>query len=285
MKKINNKLYNEAIKHFSLDVTDDSSFSIADEHTEKYAEELIYCYEQKKSLLDFDIWTYIETLLDEKITFDEYHDLDKLYDYDIQEIDENDQQERSNLREKLKEIRTRSETDKGYVTVDEINPAWSKYDKTVAQTHLSNFGRIYCDSEYQTPIDNEFLLEEIMNENILDLQDKKNVLDVYACNDFRTISSDKLYSIEDSLENVAAFVAGSEMDKDYALVDKNGEVRLYTMGKLLDFVPDKQYLTQLMNVLEPMQTGKVIIPEVKVISEEEMANELAEPEEEMELEL
>lgn len=37
------------------------------------------------------------------------------------------------------------------------------YDKTVAQTHLNNYGEIYLDS-YKKPIDNEYSLEMIEEE-------------------------------------------------------------------------------------------------------------------------
>lgn len=42
----------------------------------------------------------------------------------------------------------------------EINDNWSEYDKTVAKCHLANYGKIYVD-EYNQPIDDEYLLEEI----------------------------------------------------------------------------------------------------------------------------
>lgn len=43
----------------------------------------------------------------------------------------------------------------------EINPWWDNYDKTVAQCHLKNAGVIIVDSEYHTPINNEYDLDEI----------------------------------------------------------------------------------------------------------------------------
>lgn len=56
------------------------------------------------------------------------------------------------------------ETDSGlkYSVLKENN--FSGYDKTVADTHLSNYGEIYLNS-YGEPIDNEFDLEEIENEH------------------------------------------------------------------------------------------------------------------------
>lgn len=43
----------------------------------------------------------------------------------------------------------------------EINPQWDDYNKTVAECHLQNAGVIIVDPEYQTPIDNEYDLDEI----------------------------------------------------------------------------------------------------------------------------
>lgn len=45
--------------------------------------------------------------------------------------------------------------------VKEINPQWDDYNKTVAECHLQNAGVIIIDIEYQTPIDDEFDLDEI----------------------------------------------------------------------------------------------------------------------------
>lgn len=42
----------------------------------------------------------------------------------------------------------------------EINKKWGFYDKTVAECHLNNYGKIFID-EYGCPIDNEYDLMEI----------------------------------------------------------------------------------------------------------------------------
>lgn len=49
-----------------------------------------------------------------------------------------------------------------YFKTKKINPDWCDYDKKVAISHFHNYGYIYCDSKYHTPIDNEFELEEIL---------------------------------------------------------------------------------------------------------------------------
>lgn len=42
-----------------------------------------------------------------------------------------------------------------------INDKWSEYDKTVAETHLRNYGVIFLDTKYRLPIDDLFELEEL----------------------------------------------------------------------------------------------------------------------------
>lgn len=45
-------------------------------------------------------------------------------------------------------------------TTKEINSEWSEYDKMIALSQLTNYGVIYLD-EYDLPIDDEYLLEEL----------------------------------------------------------------------------------------------------------------------------
>jgi hypothetical protein len=47
-------------------------------------------------------------------------------------------------------------------TTKEINANWSDYDKAVAECQLMNYGKIFLD-EYDFPIDDEYLLEELNN--------------------------------------------------------------------------------------------------------------------------
>lgn len=46
-------------------------------------------------------------------------------------------------------------------TAKEISSEWPEYDKTIALSQLTNYGVIYLD-EYNLPIDDEYLLEEIV---------------------------------------------------------------------------------------------------------------------------
>ena len=42
---------------------------------------------------------------------------------------------------------------------------WTEYDRATGQAHLANYGCVYVD-EYCSPIDNEYLLEDIENGNV-----------------------------------------------------------------------------------------------------------------------
>ncbi len=79
-------LFRAAVSHFSHDV----DHNIENDHVRAHAAELICCYENKKSLIDFDFWTQYETLLDEKLTWDEYIALDGMYEDDPLDIDPSD---------------------------------------------------------------------------------------------------------------------------------------------------------------------------------------------------
>ena len=49
-----------------------------------------------------------------------------------------------------------------YFKTKKINLDWCDYDKKVAISHLHNYGYIYCDCVYGTPIDNEFEIDNII---------------------------------------------------------------------------------------------------------------------------
>lgn len=45
-----------------------------------------------------------------------------------------------------------------------VNPEWTRYDKVLAISHLSNFGVIFVEPEYSTPIDDEYYYDELETE-------------------------------------------------------------------------------------------------------------------------
>ena len=96
-------------------------------------------------------------------------------------------------------------------------------------------------------------------------------LAVYECKTFRQPSGIPVCYIEDTPENVAAFIASAPVNKNYAFINSADTVRLFSMGNYLDLVMDKEYLNhELLPVLVPMQTGEKEIPEIKVLSEQQI---------------
>ncbi len=70
----------------------------------KHQEELLFCYENRIGLIDFDCWTHYEDLLGEKITYDEYCAIDSQFDYDVLDVEPGDKEVKKFKRE-LKEFR------------------------------------------------------------------------------------------------------------------------------------------------------------------------------------
>lgn len=93
---------------------------------------------------------------------------------------------------------------------------------------------------------------------------KKNYLSVYKCNEFRVVSNEFVGRIEDTPENISAFVVSADFNSNYALVDDMDTVKVFTMGNYLDLVPDTEYLEkELRPVLLQMQFGETEVPNVK----------------------
>ncbi len=73
--------------------------------------------------------------------------------------------------------------DESYYMDTKINPKWTIYDQTVASSHLNNYGIIFCDKEYGTPIDDEYELDTIVRAEIPDFfeEDEENQEDESWC--------------------------------------------------------------------------------------------------------
>lgn len=50
---------------------------------------------------------------------------------------------------------------KEFSVLHEIDESWCSYDKSVAKSHLENYGVIFIDPIHRDPIDNGYDLEEI----------------------------------------------------------------------------------------------------------------------------
>ena len=92
----------------------------------------------------------------------------------------------------------------------------------------------------------------------------QSYLSVYKCNEFRVVSNEFIGRIEDTPENISAFVVSADFNSNYALVDDMDTVKVFTIGNFLDLVPDTEYLEkELRPVLLQMQFGEIEIPEVR----------------------
>ena len=96
-------LFHEAVAHFSHDI----DHNIENDFVREHAAELIFCYENKKTLIDFDFWCQYETLLKENMTYDEYVALDGMYEDDPLDIEPNDYDTIGVLRADLESYRCR----------------------------------------------------------------------------------------------------------------------------------------------------------------------------------
>ena len=74
--------YFKAIAHFSREAEVDMD----NDHTREHAEELVYCFENQKSLLDYDCWTHYESILGDKLSFQEYIYVDSRLNEDPLEL-------------------------------------------------------------------------------------------------------------------------------------------------------------------------------------------------------
>lgn len=93
-------------------------------------------------------------------------------------------------------------------------------------------------------------------------------LKIYECAGFREASGFPVCYIEDTPENIAAFIVTRHCSKNYAFVSPDDELKLFSMGKFLDLVEDQKYLhEELLPVIVGMQTGERDIPEVKYLTE------------------
>jgi len=80
--------------------------NIMNEHVKSYADELIFCHKNHKGIIDFDFWTHYDDILDEKLTFDEYTQLDNLFDGDPLELSSQDTKTIDSLQLALHSIRS-----------------------------------------------------------------------------------------------------------------------------------------------------------------------------------
>lgn len=79
-------VYQAALQYFNAKVFQESGFSIENDYVKEHKDELCYCYEHDKTLIDFDWWCRYEELLKTRITYEEYRSLDNMLDADPMDI-------------------------------------------------------------------------------------------------------------------------------------------------------------------------------------------------------
>lgn len=93
--------FEAALQYFSQDIDID----VNRKFLEDYANKLIYCYENKKDVLDFDFWVRYELLLGEKLTWDEYVAIDNKFDGDPHDVELSNNRTINTFRTNLKKVR------------------------------------------------------------------------------------------------------------------------------------------------------------------------------------
>lgn len=100
-EEYNSEKFEAALKRFSHDVDIDANL----DHFKSHANKLIYCYENKKDLIDFDFWVRYELLLGEKLAWDEYVAIDNKFDGDPHDVELSNKRTINTFRTSLKRFR------------------------------------------------------------------------------------------------------------------------------------------------------------------------------------
>lgn len=95
---------------------------------------------------------------------------------------------------------------------------------------------------------------------------KERLPRVYAYKMYPKGTHDAPVALLDTPENICAFVASRLPNENYVLTDIGDNFILSTIGSFLDRVGQDVDLQKLHQIIIPMQTGEVEIPEVNVIS-------------------
>lgn len=95
------KSYEAAVKFYNEGANTD----IDNDFVKRYGRELIFCYANRKPLIDFVFWTQYEKICNEKMTYDEYVAVDRLYAGDPFDIIETDREVISEIERNLNDYR------------------------------------------------------------------------------------------------------------------------------------------------------------------------------------
>ena len=113
----NYDLFVKAVSYYSSDAATD----ILNDFVKKHADEYIYGYQHCKDLIDIDFWCRYEELLGEKITWDEYVELDNYVDGSPEDISSDDGMVMKALRDRLATFRKRNRVDALLIEINNLH--------------------------------------------------------------------------------------------------------------------------------------------------------------------
>lgn len=110
-------LFLKAVSFYSSDAATD----ILNDFVKKYADEYIYGYQHRKDLIDIDFWCRYEELLDEKLTWDEYVELDNYVDGSPEDISSDDDVVIKALKNRLLAFRKQNRVDALLIEISRLH--------------------------------------------------------------------------------------------------------------------------------------------------------------------
>lgn len=114
---VDNDLFVKAVSYYSSDAATD----ILNDFVKKHADEYIYGYQHSKDLIDIDFWCRYEELLGEKLTWDEYVELDNYVDGSPEDISSDDGMVMKALKDRLAAFRKKTRVDALLIEISNLH--------------------------------------------------------------------------------------------------------------------------------------------------------------------
>lgn len=110
-------LFSKAVSYYSSDAATD----ILNDFVKKHADEYIYGYQHRKDLIDIDFWCRYEELLGEKLSWDEYVELDNYVDGSPEDISPEDGMVMKALKDRLAAFRKQNRVDALLIEISNLH--------------------------------------------------------------------------------------------------------------------------------------------------------------------